>query len=150
MALHQVAGRGTGRSGVYPVSTILIVDDSATFRDAISGALRKSGYETVCAADGEEALNLVPTAKPSLILLDLGMPEMGGIRFLRELRAKRNFGRTPVIIVTGLAERQQVEKAAELGVTHYVLKSGLSLKDLIARVKIFVPPLSGSEVSADD
>ena len=117
------------------MQTIMVVDDMAIFRDPIAASLRLAGYKTVCAADGKEALRLLPDAKPSAILLDLSMPVMDGLSFLGALRAMPSMRDVPVIVLTALAEKETILKAGRLGVHGYLLKSRFSLKELLERVR---------------
>jgi CheY-like chemotaxis protein/HD-like signal output (HDOD) protein len=116
------------------VSTILVVDDMAIFRDPIAASLRLAGYLTLVAADGEEALEVARAKRPDLVLLDIAMPRMDGLTFLRHLRADPNLKATRVILLTAISEKQYVLKAAALGVGEYLLKSRFRLKDLLDRI----------------
>jgi len=117
------------------VSTILVVDDMAIFRDPLAASLRLAGYETVCAADGKEALARVGEGRPDLVLLDLAMPVLDGLGFLRAFRADPANARVPVIVLTAAAERHTVLEAAALGAREYLLKSRFSMQDMLERVK---------------
>src|SRR6185295_12463413 len=91
-----------GQSGPRLDGTILVVDDEADTRDAVSKLLSKIGCRVLLAKDGKEALRLlVGGATPDLILLDLAMPGMGGWEFLTIARANPRLARIPVVIVTG-------------------------------------------------
>ena len=72
------------------MSNVLVVDDMAIFREPIAASLRLAGFETVCAANGQEALSAMDMRRPDVILLDLAMPVMDGISFLQSLRARRD------------------------------------------------------------
>src|SRR5687767_13301151 len=109
-------------------TTVLVVDDMAIFRDPIAASLRLAGYETLCAADGAEALQVTRDRRPNLVLLDLAMPKVDGITFLKQLRADPAVAGTPVILLTAISERKSVLAAAELGVSDYLLKSRFTLK----------------------
>ncbi|MEE9129324.1 MAG: HDOD domain-containing protein [Phycisphaerales bacterium] len=117
------------------MSTILVVDDMAVFREPIAAALRAKGYETICASDGREALGIVKTGQPDLVLLDVAMPIMDGLEFLKALNADATIPRPPVILLTAVAEKSYVLQAAQLGVNDYLLKSQFSLEELAARVQ---------------
>jgi CheY-like chemotaxis protein len=117
------------------MSTILVVDDMAIFRDPLAASLRLAGYQTQCAENGREALARVAAGRPDLILLDLAMPVLDGLGFLRALRADAANARIPVIVLTAAAERENVMEAAGLGAREYMLKSRLSMKDMLERVK---------------
>ncbi|MFQ5423105.1 MAG: HDOD domain-containing protein [Phycisphaerae bacterium] len=114
---------------------ILVVDDMAIFRQAISAALRRDKYETLCAGDGREALQQIREHHPDLVMLDLGMPVMDGLTCLTKIRGDPEIQDTPVIILTALAEREPVKQAAKYGVQGYLLKSQFSLDEMLARVR---------------
>ena len=117
------------------MSKILIVDDMAIMRDPIAAALQQAGYETLCATNGREALELVRAQHPDLILLDISMPVMDGMSCLNALRQDQATIDTPVIMLTETTAREVVAKAAELGVQGYVLKSAFSLDEMLAQVR---------------
>jgi two-component system chemotaxis response regulator CheB len=100
---------------------VLVVDDSAYNRRNIAEIFADAADVEVVgkAADGEEALRLVTTAKPDVITLDLEMPRMDGFTFLRILMAKQP---TPVIVVSSYSQKENVFKALELGALDFVAK----------------------------
>jgi len=91
--------------------TILLADDDALFRTAVADGLRAAGYEVVVAANGLETLELIREAPPDVILLDLIMPELDGIRVCKLLKRHLQYRAIPVIILTGLGPDGR--KAAE-------------------------------------
>lgn len=135
--------------------TILVVDDMPIFREPIAATLRQEGFKTACAANGQEALDAVAAAPPDLILLDLGMPVMDGLTFLKALRQNPATRGLRVIILTALSERSRVEDAARLGVQGYLLKSRFSTDELVARIRkslaaqtVDEPPPSSSDAES--
>jgi CheY-like chemotaxis protein len=85
-----------------PAGRILIVEDDADFRETLAIALSDAGAEVTVAADGVEALaQLRSGPRPSVVLLDLRLPRLGGEDFLREMRADPRFEHLPVITMTG-------------------------------------------------
>ncbi len=82
--------------------TVLVVDDDALFRQALSEGLRSAGYEVALAADGLEALEKVREAPPDFILLDLIMPKLDGLRTCQLLKRHPRHQAIPVIFLTGL------------------------------------------------
>ncbi len=81
--------------------TILVVDDDADLREQVTDILEMAGYRVETAADGEQGLAELRSAEPDAIILDMNMPKMGGIGFLRTLRRRAN--RPPVIVSTARA-----------------------------------------------
>jgi len=120
------------------MSTILIVDDMAVFREPIAAALRSMGYQTLCAADGREALDMARTKDPNLILLDMAVPVMDGKAFLKARSADPHLRDIPVIALTVVTDRDCVLDARKLGIRDYVLKSQFSLDELQRRLRKYV------------
>lgn len=117
-----------------PKAQILVVDDTAIFRDPLAASLRSAGYDTACAANGEEAMVAITARRPDLILLDLAMPVMDGASVLRALRARGDANRIPVIVISATTEQQLAFEAGLLGADDYFVKSRVSLEEVIGRV----------------
>lgn len=100
---------------------ILLVDDSKTMRNIQKGILAQMGYTTVEeAGDGIEAFAKLEGYQPDLLLVDWNMPNMDGLTFVKQFRAKG--GKTPIIMVTTEAEKSRVIEAIKAGVNNYVVK----------------------------
>lgn len=108
---------------------ILIVDDEQVFRNAMTVALSKEGYQIETAANGQRALEILKTQTPDLILLDLNMPQMDGTQFLYTLRNDLKL-EIPCIVLTNLSEGP-----TQGHVQDYLIKSNVSLSDIIAKVR---------------
>jgi CheY-like chemotaxis protein/HD-like signal output (HDOD) protein len=121
------------------MSTIMVVDDMSIFRDPIAASLRLAGFSTVTAVNGQEALVKLKAQCPDLILLDMAMPVMDGLTFLRALRSDPATRQVPVILLTAMSDRPHVLQAVKLGIHDYLLKSRFSLKDLLERVNKHLP-----------
>jgi DNA-binding response OmpR family regulator len=103
---------------------ILLVEDSRTWRLSNERALLKAGYEVVSAEDGESALRCAKERAPDLILLDLLLPKMSGLEVLTRLKHNRATSGIPVIILTGLSERNR-KKLIDAGAEDYLEKSAI-------------------------
>jgi DNA-binding response OmpR family regulator len=112
------------------VTRILLVDDDPQFRRTLHLALNSYGYEVGEAADGEEALGVLATTAPDLIVLDWQMPRLDGIATCRAVRAKYD---VPVIIVSGNRSNTRT-RALEAGATDYLGKP-FSLQDLLEHIE---------------
>lgn len=113
------------------VGRVLVVDDEPQIHRFLAPALAASGYETVRAERGDEALRLAAARAPDAILLDLGLPDMDGHEVLRKLR---EFTDVPIIILS--ARDREAEKIAALdaGADDYVEKP-FKLGELLARIR---------------
>lgn len=114
---------------------ILVVDDTPIFRDPLASSLRLAGYETTCAANGEEALAAVRDSRPDLILLDLAMPVMDGVTFLRALKERGDREPIPVVVLSAASDQRLAFEAGTLGAGSFLLKSRVSLDEVLARVR---------------
>jgi two-component system OmpR family response regulator len=111
---------------------ILVVDDEENIRDLLATSLRFQGFEVDTASAGFEALRKVAELAPSLVLLDVTMPDIDGFEVCRRLRADRD--QTPVIFLTARDARSDVVDGFELGADDYVTKP-FSLEEVIVRVR---------------
>ena len=102
---------------------ILIVDDFSTMRRIVKNLLNDLGFfNTAEADDGTTALEELRKAKYDLIITDWNMPGMPGIDLLKAVRADATLSKTPVLMVTAEAKREQIIEAAQAGVNGYVIK----------------------------
>lgn len=115
------------------MSRILIAEDDSTLRAMIAERATMLGYEVVEAANGQEALTKAQSSPPDLFLLDIEMPVMDGYSAVKQLRRDKRFSATPMIALTGLAGRQDEEKALEAGFDAFASKPKViaQLKDLL-------------------
>ena len=114
---------------------ILFIEDEEALQKTLGEVLKQEGFEVVSAFDGEAGLNLVKSAKPDLILLDLVMPKMTGFEVLTKLKADEETKNIPVIVLTNLESIGDVGKAIEAGATTYLVKAQYSLDEVLEKVK---------------
>jgi CheY-like chemotaxis protein len=123
--------------------TILVVDDSKLFRVEKEHILKKAGYLVLTAADGMEALTVAHESAPDLILLDVMLPGIDGISVLRSLKADPATARIPVVVVTGLSQKNE-QKLLDDGAAQFLEKSELLTSESI--IDAIRKTLSGCEV----
>jgi DNA-binding response OmpR family regulator len=110
---------------------VMIVDDDANIVELIRLYLEKEGFETVTAANGSIALELFKKSAPSIVILDIMMPEMDGWQVCREIRRISNI---PIIMLTAKGETFDKVLGLELGADDYIVKP-FDTKEVIARIK---------------
>lgn len=116
---------------------ILVIDDTTTNLKLVSDFLRKSGFEVRAAKSGIQALNILETTKPDIILLDVMMPEMDGFETCRRLKYSQQTRDIPVIFMTAVDDASNPSykvKGLELGAVDYISKP-IQLEEVLARVK---------------
>ncbi|MFP5211628.1 MAG: response regulator transcription factor [Acidobacteriota bacterium] len=111
---------------------ILLVDDEAAIRRALRTTLQELGFDTVEASRGEEALHLARSQSFDVVLLDLNMPGIGGIKTLERLRAA--YPRLPILILTVRSEEHDKVDALERGADDYITKP-FSMRECVARIR---------------
>jgi CheY-like chemotaxis protein len=108
---------------VEPGTTILICDDEPSLRELMRLSLETGAeYRFVEAGDGGEAIELLESTRPDLLLLDVMMPGTSGIEVLEHLRGQPGLSQTPVIVVSAFASPADRRRAAEAGATRFVKK----------------------------
>ena len=117
---------------MWGVAKILVVDDQLGVRRLLFETFREDQQEVEMAANGEEAVLLLKTFKPDLIMMDMKMPGMNGIETLRQIRALDR--RVGVIMMTAYGDAQNMEQAKDLGILHYLGKP-FDLFELRERVR---------------
>jgi len=122
------------------MDTILVVDDEPTLRDLYKAMLSRQGHRVAVAGNGVQALLAMEMVCPDLIVLDMAMPEMDGLAFLRVIRNTPEWKQIPVILLTAFATQEQHAGLAELGITEQLTKASFSVRDLRERVARLLLP----------
>jgi CheY-like chemotaxis protein/nitrogen-specific signal transduction histidine kinase len=115
------------------VGDVLVVDDDDATRELVSRNLRRAGFSTVTARDGEEALLRARVVSPALVVLDLIMPGVDGFEVLRTLRAEGM--NMPVVVLTGKTLDEQEQLILREGLARVVNKGGVALDHVIREAK---------------
>ena len=118
--------------------TILLVEDEALLSNLLRQRLEKEDFEVLAARDGEEALKILKTVKPSLILLDVILPKISGFEFMEKLKEEPGLERAPIVIISNLGQEGDMERGQSLGAVGYFVKAKLSIEELVAKVKEFL------------
>jgi two-component system, OmpR family, phosphate regulon response regulator PhoB len=106
---------------------VLIVEDEQDMQDLMRSLLERVGLEIISAYDVATAVQVLRQKPlPNLVLLDLMLPEISGLELLRQIRAKDVFDELPVIIVSALADPDQIRKGFDLGADRYVTKPAIA------------------------
>lgn len=113
---------------------ILIADDELRLRKVVSLHLKKSGFEVVEAGNGKQAVELAAEIKPDVVVLDVMMPEKTGLEACSEIKAMPGMNTIPVILLTAMAESEDVKKGEDAGADAYITKP-FSPKELIDLIK---------------
>ncbi len=117
---------------------ILVVEDEQAYLNLLHDQLVKSGYKVIDAVDGEEGLKLALAEKPDLILLDIIMPKVDGLKMLKALRADTWGKQVPVFILSNVYESKEISEAMNNTAYRYIVKSDMKLENLLSAIKLYL------------
>ena len=115
--------------------TILIIEDDKFLRELIAQKLTKEGYKMSEAVDGEEGIKKVKEEKPDLVLLDLILPGIDGFEVLSQIKGDQTTSSIPVIILSNLGQKEDIERGLKLGAVDYLIKAHFTPGEIIEKVK---------------
>ncbi len=101
---------------------ILAVDDSVSVRKLVQFTLKSKGYQVTAAEDGQEALEMLDEKEYDAIILDINMPRLDGLEFLKKIRSESAFESIPVIMLTTEGQEEDKNKSLKLGASAYIVK----------------------------
>jgi CheY-like chemotaxis protein len=117
---------------------VMLIEDDRFLSSLIKARLEKDGITIAQAFDGEDAIKRLPEERPDLVILDLIMPKTNGFEVLKSISLMPGLERTPVVIVSNLAQDSDIEKAQQLGAKAYFVKVKISIDDLIGKIETLV------------
>ncbi len=130
---------------------VLIVDDDLALADVVSFTMRRAGFEVITAHDGQYAVERFNAENPDLIILDLNLPKLDGLKVCQRIRSQSN---TPIIILSVRGEEDDVVNGLEIGADDYIVKP-FSPRQLVARAEAVlrrssVAPISHGPITVRD
>ena len=114
---------------------ILVIEDDRFIRKLIVRKLIQEDYEPSEAADGEKGIKKVREEKPDLVLLDLVLPGIDGFKILAQIKADPNLASIPVIILSNLGQKEDIERGLRLGAVDYLVKAHFTPQEIIDKIK---------------
>lgn len=115
---------------------ILVVEDDTFLSELLVNRLVKDGFMLELAVDGESALISVRKEPPAIILLDIVLPGIDGYEVLRQLKKDPSLQKIPVLILSNLGQKDEVEQGLRLGAQEFLVKAQLDLDSIAKKVKI--------------
>ena len=113
---------------------ILIIEDDKFLRELMVRKLVNDGYEVIEATNGEEGVRTAKAEKPDLILLDLILPGIDGFESLTRIRKDQETANIPVIILSNLGQKEDIEKGLKLGATDYLIKAHFAPGEIAEKI----------------
>lgn len=113
---------------------ILLVEDDRFLRELMSQKIIKMGEDLIVAVDGEEGIKKAKEEKPEIILLDLMLPGIDGFGVLSQIKADPEIADIPVIILSNLGQKEDIDRALNLGATDFLVKAHFTPQEIIDKV----------------
>lgn len=114
---------------------ILLVEDDPFLIDIYSTKLKGSGFEVEVASDGDQCFSKIKETNFDLIILDIVLPQMDGWEILRKIKTTEEMKHLPVIILSNLSQRAEVEKGLKLGAVKYLIKAHYAPSEVVEEIK---------------
>lgn len=128
--------------------SVLVVEDTELLRRMYADRLTIDGFRVLTAADGLEALGILRSETPDLILLDVIMPTMSGLEVLERVQKDSRLQRIPVLILSNLGEDQDIRRCIEMGATDYLIKNDARPADISTKVSAILRSRGGKSDAA--
>lgn len=124
---------------------VLVVEDEHFLSTILTNRLKKEGFDIKQAFDGQEAVDLLKTERPDLVVLDLILPKKSGFEVLENVSKDPQLSQIPVVILSNLGQESDIEKAKDLGAAAYYIKVSTSIDNFVDIVKNIMSHTSGNE-----
>lgn len=118
----------------------MVVEDDSFVLDIYQTKLAQEGFEVVSATNGLEAMKKLQEEKirPNLILLDIVMPYMDGLEVLRKVKEDGSLKEVPIILLTNLSQKEEVEEGLSLGAVDYLIKSHFTPSEVMEKINQYI------------
>jgi len=117
---------------------VLIVEDDEHISKVYEIQLAKENLQVILARDGEEAVKMIESEKPDLIILDLMLPKKDGFWVLEEVKKNPKNLKAPILVISNLGQKIDQERAMALGATEYLVKIDYPIQDIIDKIKSYL------------
>lgn len=117
---------------------ILLVEDDPFLAEMYTTKLKQDGYEVMAADDGENALGVLAGNAVDLVLLDVVMPRMDGWEVLKKLKENQTWRSLPVVMLTNLGQKDDIDKGKKLGADGYLVKAHFTPSEVAEKVKEYL------------
>jgi len=114
---------------------ILLVEDDSFLLSMYATKFELEGFKVVMAEDGEKAVRLAGKEAPDIILLDIILPKLNGFEVLRQLKANSQTALIPVILLTNLSQREEIEQGLNMGAQDYLIKAHFMPSEVVDKIK---------------
>lgn len=117
------------------MNKILIVEDDTFISRMYEAKLSSLGYQVKIAENGQDGLRVMQEWLPDLVLLDLILPILDGFEFLKQIKADNNFKNIPIIVLSNLDQKENIEKGISLGASDYIIKAQFTPSEVVEKIE---------------
>ena len=128
---EEIAEKKENKTGVR----VLLVEDDDFLRKIYKTKLEREGFDVSVAVNGKEALRRIMKGNPQIVLLDIILPIMDGFEVLEHVKKDSSKSSIPIVMLTNLGQENEIEKGFKLGAEDYIIKSHLTVGEIIRKVK---------------
>ena len=114
---------------------ILIIEDDTFIMDMYRTKFEMAGYKVLMAEDGNKGIKMIKENKPDIVILDVVMPQMDGFEVLKTIKKDSNLKDIPVILLTNLGQKENIEDGLKLGADDYVIKAHFTPEEVVGKVE---------------
>lgn len=114
---------------------VLLVEDDAFLLNMYTTKLKVTGFTVVTASEGNQAWDMVQKEKPDIVLLDILLPGIDGFEILKKIRATAATKKIPVIMLTNMSKKEEVERGLALGANDYLIKAHFMPSEVVEKIK---------------
>jgi len=113
---------------------ILIIEDDPFLSEMYAAKFIENGFEVEVSSDGKSGLAKIEDFRPDLVLLDIVLPKMDGFEMLKKVKEKEELKEIPIVLLTNLGQKNEVEKGIALGAKEYIIKAHFTPTAVVAKV----------------
>lgn len=117
------------------MKNILIIEDDEFLRGLISKKFVSESFNIISAIDGTDGIKKAQEEKPNLILLDLVLPNIDGFEVLTKLKGDSATSSIPIVILSNLGQKEDIDKGMKLGATDYIIKAQFTPEEIVEKIK---------------
>jgi len=114
---------------------ILIIEDDPFLSEMYAAKFNQNDFQTEVATDGKSGLDKIKADRPDLVLLDIVLPKMDGFEVLKAIKMDPKFKDIPIVLLTNLGQKSEVEKGLSLGADEYIIKAHFTPTAVVAKIK---------------
>ena len=114
---------------------VILVEDDSLISGVLATRLISVGFSVVSVFDGAKALESIKAERPSIVLLDIILPGVGGFEILQKLKQDDSTKSIPVLILSNLGSKEEMQRGIDLGAIGYLVKSNNTVEEIVARIQ---------------